>query len=60
MGVEDVRCEVPSCGSPNPKLYDDNFEIYYCDMECLATYIAENPDLFAKWYAGLCIYPHEN
>lgn len=50
------HCAVASCNSPNPQLYDDNFEQYYCDSECLATYIAENPDRVAEWYARLNVY----
>lgn len=43
-------CAVPSCRQPNPKLYDEYEERYFCDDYCLVDYVAENPEEFAYYY----------
>lgn len=55
-GADERRCAVASCNSPAPQLYDDHLEQYYCDVDCLAEYIAENPEEIADWYAHLNIH----
>jgi hypothetical protein len=54
-GVEERKCAVASCNSTNPQLYDEHFEHYYCDADCLAEYICENPEEVADWYAHINI-----
>lgn len=51
-----THCAVPTCRQPNPKLYDERTELYFCDRGCFTEYVAKNPEDFAEWYAGLNLH----
>lgn len=53
--AEEPRCSLPSCYCLHPKLYDERIEQYFCDIDCLTEFIAENPDSIAEWYAKMNI-----
>ncbi len=53
---DDRRCAVASCGGTAPLIYDEHFEHYYCDRECLEVFITENPSMIAEAYARIYIY----
>lgn len=59
-GIPERKCAVASCNSPSPDLYDDHLEQYYCDVDCLAEYICENPEQIAEWYARMNIHVIKN
>ena len=46
-------CYLPSCSAAHPQIYDERTEQYFCDIDCLTEYFAENPDDFVEWYARM-------
>jgi hypothetical protein len=59
-GLPTKQCALDSCCSPAPHLYDDHFDQYYCDLECLAEYIAEHPEEVGEWYARMNVHVVDN
>lgn len=49
-------CDNPYCRQPNPKLYDERTELYFCDKECLTEYFVENPEGFIGWYSEMNVH----